>query len=244
MTETPVTSAAIYTARPTVRVDGQGYALLDELLLGMSMVESDGGMASLELRFSNFASDPQGGADFAFEDDRILKLGGQIEVYAGDVLGPQEIFRGTITALELVFTRYDAPELTVLAEDAFQLARMTRRTKTYEEKTLSDLVNDFASSLNLTPVVNGLDGDSGTFVQFNESDLAFIRRRLAWQDADMQVVGTELHAAPRSDIERGALTLELYGQLRELRVMADLSDQVTEMTVSGWDVAQGSRITG
>jgi phage protein D len=208
----------------------------------MEMTEQEGGMSALELRLSNIASDPSGGADFAFEDDRILKLGAAIALYSGDETGPQEIFRGTITGLEIDFPESGAPELVVFAEDALQRARMERRTKTYVNTTIADLVREIAGHLSLTPVITGFTTKIGTQVQLNESDLAFLRRVLAHYDGDLQVVGRELQVSPRGEVRRDRLELELNGQLRRVRVMADLAHQVTEVTVTGWNPQQGRRV--
>jgi phage protein D len=244
MPEAPISTRAVYTARPTIRVDSQEYPKVTELLLAMTMTESEGGMAALELRFSNWTSNPQGGAGLAFEDDTLLRLGAQLAVYGGDVNTPQEIFRGLVTGLEGEFSQQAPPELVVLAEDAFQRSRMTRRTQTHENATLAGLAQDLAGRLGLTPVVTGLTGDIGTQVQLNESDLAFLRRLLHRYDADLQVVGAELHVSPRADVRRGTIELAFGSQLRRVRVLADLTHQVTEMTVTGWDTAQGQRISG
>ncbi len=244
MPEQPLSPLAVYTARPTLRIDSQENDRVSDLLIGLQMAESEGGLSSLEARFSNVASNPQGGAGLAFEDDSLLRLGASLSVYAGDVSGPREIFRGLITGLEAEFPHDDPPELVVLAEDAFQRARMARRTKVHDDLTLSSLVSDLASQLNLTPVISGFADNIGTQVQLDESDLAFLRRLLRRYDGDVQVVGPELHVAPRAEVRRGSLTLELHGQLRRARVLADLSHQVTEITTCGWDAAQGQRVTG
>jgi phage protein D len=78
----------------------------------------------------------------------------------------------------------------------------------------------------------------------NESDLAFLRRLLARHDGDVQVVGSELHVSPRDDVRRGAVELALHSQLRRATVLADLSHQVNEITVTGWDATRGARVTG
>jgi phage protein D len=195
------------------------------------------------VRVSNIASDPQGGANLAFEDDQILKLGAAIALYSGDENAPREIFQGMITALEADFPNQSPPELVVLAEDVFQQARMARRTKIYEDAMIADLSKQFANLLNLTPVITGFTDNIGTQVQMNESDLAFLRRLLNRYDGDMQVVGRELHISPRDDVQRGTVELALHNQLRTARVLADLAHQVTEVTVSGWNADQGQRIS-
>lgn len=75
MPETPTTIQALYRARPTVRINGQEYAKVRELVVSMAMNEQEGGLSALELRLTNVASDVSGGADLAFEDDKILRLG-------------------------------------------------------------------------------------------------------------------------------------------------------------------------
>ncbi len=244
MPETPLSSMAVYSARPAVQVDAQQQPKVSELVVAMTLTEREGGLSALELRVSNVASEPGGSADLAFEDNAILRLGARLTIYAGDETSPQEIFRGVVTGLEAEFPEDQPPELVVLAEDVFQQARLSRRTKIHEDVTLADLVNELASQLSLTPVVSGFSDNIDTQVQLNESDLAFVRRLLIRYDGDMQVVGNELHVAPRGEVQRGTLELQLHGQLRRARVLADLAHQVTEVTVSGWDGLRGTRIAG
>ena len=217
--------------------------MVTELMLAMEMTEQEGGMSALALRVSNVASTDDNSATLAFEDDRILKLGAQIAVYAGDRNAPQEIFRGAITGLEADYPQSSAPELVVLAEDVLQQARMARRTKVWRDSSLADIARAVAGQLNLTPVITALTDTIDVLVQFNESDLAFLRRLLARCDADLQVVGDEMHVSPRKDVSRGTIDLRMYSQLRKARVIADLAHQVTEVTVTGWDYKQGSRIS-
>lgn len=244
MPEVATTATAVYTVTPTVKIDQQSFAKVNELLLAMEMTEQVGGLSALELRFSNVASEPDGMADFAFEDNQILKLGTAITVYSGDETGPQEIFRGHITGLEADFGEISPPELVVLAEDTAQRARMERRSQVYPDTSIADITTTIAERLSLTPVIAGLTNTVNTWVQMNESDLAFLRRLLARYDADMQVVGTELHVSPRGDVRRGEVELALHSQLRKATVLADLAHQVSEVTITGWNALQGQRTNG
>ena len=56
MTETALTSAEIYRARPTLRLAGAEDERASEVLIGMRMEECEGGMSTVELRLSNWAS--------------------------------------------------------------------------------------------------------------------------------------------------------------------------------------------
>jgi phage protein D len=243
MAETALSALAVYSARPTVRVAGQEDRRLSELVLALEMRESEGGMASLELRLSNVASLPDASSELAFEDEAVVHLGSPLAVYGGDENAPQEIFSGVVTALEAEFPEKAAPELVLLAEDGLQRARMARRTAVHRDLSIAAFAREVASRLGLTPKITGYADSLGTWVQLNESDLSFLRRLLLRHDGDVQVVGSELHVSPRSDVRRGEVELELHGQLRAARFVADLADQVTKTTVAGWDVDQGQRVT-
>jgi len=229
--------------RPVITIDGQRFDKVDELLLALDMYEQEGGLASLELRFGNIASDADGGAGYAFEDESEIKLGSTVVVAAGDLNDSQEIFRGVITGLEAEFLESAPPELLVLAEDRLQQARMARRTALYSDMSVADIVSQVAQRLSLQPQVNGLSA-SGIWVQLNESDLAFLRRLLRQFDADVQVVADRLEAAPISEIQRQVIEMELFHDLRSVRFIADLANQVTEVTSSGWNPISGQAVSG
>jgi len=243
MPEQALTQDAVYCAIPTIKVDGQFSDVIADQFFAMEMHEREGGMSSLELHLSNQASNTGGTAGPAFENGKILKLGTALIVYAGDVKSPTEIFRGKVTALEGRYPNSGPPELVVLSEDPLQGARMHRQTKTWDVSSLGDIVTQIANQLGLTPQVNGLGVSIGTEQQLNETDLGFLRRLLARFDADAQVVGNELHASPRSQVQRPSLELIMNKQLHEVRVIADLAHQVSQVTVTGWDYQQGQTIS-
>lgn len=244
MPETPLSQSAVYTSRPTVRVNGIDQERVSGLVLAMEMTEHEDGLSHLDLRLSNIASDGAGGADFALEDERSIKLGDRLAIYTGEERGPQQIFAGVVAGLEAGFCPDASPTLTILADDKLQQARLKRRTKTHENATLSDLASQIAGDLGLTPKITGFSDQIGTEVQLNESDLAFLRRLLARYDGDVQIVGDELHVSPRGEVRRGTVELRLHCQLLRACVTADLAHQVSEVTVTGWDAVQGARITG
>lgn len=232
----------IYAATPTLRLAGQEDVRASKLIVALAVQEQEGGLSALELRLSNVASLSSGGAELAFGAGSALDLGKDIQVYLGDEREPREVFRGVVTALEWRFGPSETPELVVLAEDALQRARLARRSATYADATPAEVVNTMASRLALRPVLTGLDAPRATWAQLNESDLSFLRRLLGALDADLQIVGEELHVSPRGDVRRGALTLDLNDTLICARAVADLSQQATQVTVRGWNPMDGSAV--
>jgi uncharacterized protein len=245
MPETTLARTTIYSARPVIEVARRRPDIVQQLLLAMEMREAEGGLSSLELRFLNVATHERGGVDFAFEhsDTDLLALGTAIRVLAGDEGDPMEIFAGEISAVEFVLEEDGQPELCIHAEDALMGQRMRRFTRTHAAGPLRDILEDLALETGLTPTIRGLTSQVDIQIQLNESNLAFMRRLLADYDADMQVVGDQLHIAPRSDVQRGSLTLTMGSQLSRVRLCADLADQVTSITHAGFDVAQGRPVS-
>jgi Bacteriophage probable baseplate hub protein len=244
MPETALSQSAVYSARPTVRIAGEADARITELVAAMRMEEHEGGMSSLEMRFSNIAPITDGGAELAFGADSKLKLGAEISVYAGDATQPREIFRGKVAAMEIEYKVGAGPELTVLAEDALSAGRRARASKIYSDMSPAGVVRAIASDLGLRPVLSGLDSPTATWAQLNESALSFLRRLLGRFDADAQIVGEELQVSPRKDVSRGTVELALFGQLAKVRVIADLADQVSKVTAGGWSARDGAKVKG
>jgi len=244
MSITALNRRTVYNPRPLVEIDGQRYDKVDELLLAIDMREQEGGLSAMELRFSNVASDPSGSAGYAFEDEREFHLGSAITVSTGDVTEAQEIFRGIITGFEAEFPESSPPELVVLAEDKLQQARMMRRSQIYNDMSLADIANRIAHRHSLQAQVTGLTSPGGTWVQLNESDLAFLRRLLSRVDADMQIVEDRLEVAPINEIQRQVIEMEYFRDLRSVRFVADLANQVTEVTSGGWNALTGNSVSG
>jgi len=238
----PAAAPLVYVARPTLRLNGAEDERLASLLTHLVMSEQEGGLSALEIRLANSASLRSGSAEYAFDAGGDLDFGRELIVGAGDSSAPMEIFRGLITGLEGVFSDGAPPELIVLAEDALQKLRCRRRSRTYEDQSLADIARTIAGEHALTPVIDGLDANFGTQVQLNETDLGFLRRLLARVDADVQIVGTELHLSPREQVRRGTVELALGAGLRSARILADLAHQATRTTAKGWDVSAGDEL--
>ena len=235
----PRDEVLFYTGLPRLEIDGKEDTMAADLLTSMEMTESEGGMSSIELCFQNAAQVEGRGNDMPFESSSNdgLSLGAEIRVVAGDTHDPQEVFTGKITGLELVMDGEAPPRLIVLAEDALQAMRMIRRTKLYEDVTLDDIVNAVAADAGLQVVSAGLEQQIAREMQANETDLGFLRRVCARFDVDFQIVGEEMHISPRAFVDRGTRALEFGETLTVFRALADLADQVTGVTLSGWDHA-------
>ncbi len=240
LTEQPISASIVYRALPTIRVNGAEVPTARQLLTGMDMIEQQGGLSRIELRFHNILALDDNTVRLAF-DDRTFEFGKLLTVYSGDDTSPTEIFRGFITGIESRFPADSAPEFIVLAEDELQRARFHRQTRFHEDFTLSSLATSLADNADLN-VSAAPQTTCGSHMQFNESDLAFLRRVASRYDVDLQASAGQLQCDQPQNVRRAVVPLRLHSQLRSARVLADLSHQVTAVTVSGWDHSQGKKI--
>ena len=236
---TAMTTSSIEVSRPTIAVAGQDEKSLSDGLLNMVISENVNGLYRCEAVFGNWGTVNQS-VDYLYFDRSLLEFGRQFKIkFDGQVL-----FDGKITGLEAHYRKEGPREITVLAEDRFQDLRMTRRTRTFENVSDADLVNQIAGDHGLTADVDMTGPTHTVLAQVNQSDLAFLRDRARAVGGELWMEGATLHAKARSGRGRGAALEMTYQQsLQEFSVLADLAGQCTALVVSGWDVAAKSAIS-
>ena len=230
------TTSAFYASRPILSLDGQDNTSLTNGLLSLLVEESTAGLYRCELNFGNWGT-TNGGTGFLYFDRSILDFGKTIKVRIGEDDAAAEIFDGRIMGIEAKYVKDRPPEVAVLAEDRFQDLRMTRRTRTFEDLSDSDVMQELASQHSLQQEID-IDGPTThrVLAQVNQSDLAFLRERARAVDAEVWVESNTLHAQARGRRQHEDVTLTFGQRLQEFSVLADLAEQCTSLTVSGWNV--------
>jgi len=237
MTNAPAQST-YYASRPRLRIDGQLVANLgDQLLQTLLVEETTLGLFRCEASFINWGpKDSQVG--FQFFDRQVLDFGKTIAVEFGPPGETGPVFAGRISGLEASFPGGGNPEFLILAEDHFQDFRMERRTRTFEDLSDSDVIQQVVSAYGMTAQVD-VDGPSSyrLLAQVNQSDLAFLRERAAAVDAELWIDDRTVYVQARSRRNHGTVSFTYGKELVEFNVLADLSHQRTAVRVSGWDVS-------
>src|SRR5207248_6400409 len=139
-------------------------------------------------------------------------------------------------ALEGSFPEGAPPLITILAEDRFQDLRMTRRTRSFENVSDTDVIRHITSDHGFTDDVSADGPTYKILAQVNQSDLAFMRERARSINAELWVEDTKLFAKSRTDRAGMAIDLAYGNKLFSFSVRADLAHQCTEVGVAGWDV--------
>ena len=170
------TTSIFYSARPSVNLDDQTNDGLTDGLLTMLAEETTAGLFRCEASFGNWGT-ANGGVGFLYLDRQVLDFGKTLAIRIGEGETESQIFKGQITGLEAHYPKTRPPEIVVLAEDRFQDLRMTRRSRSFENVTDSDVIQQVASEHGLRADID-IDGPTyQVLAQVNQSDLAFLRDR-------------------------------------------------------------------
>lgn len=233
-----------FSARPNIIVGGQTLPLLSANLTSFRMREAQGGMSSLELSITDWLSFDDGAAGFGATAAAPLKLGAELKIFTGYTAAPQEVFDGIVTAIECESGPTAAPIFTLLAEDRLFKLRRKRRSRSFEDMSPADVVKAVADDNGLEAKLgDGFDDPVASWVQMNESDLAFLRRFLALIDADFQLIGKTLQVFPNAAEARVTVPLKLGDTLLRLRATADLAEQATETRIGSFDPESGEPVS-
>jgi phage protein D len=233
----------IYSARPTLLLDGREDFVLSDGVQSLMVLETTLGLYCCEMTIGNWGN-PNGSVTYLYFDRQIIDFGKKIEITLGEAETAQNVFEGHVTAIEGRFLQNRSPEITILAEDRFQDLRMTRRTRSFEDVSDTDVIEQIASDHSLQTEID-IDGPAQHRVlcQVNQSDLAFLRERARAIDAELWITGSTLHAQARSRRSEGEIVFGYGQRLKEFSVLADLTHQCTQLTVSGWDVSAKQGMT-
>ena len=212
--------------------------MLGQGLLRMSVCETVQGLYHCEAHFGNWG--PKGnGIDFLYFDRKKLDFGKAIQIK----MDQDNLFNGRISALEGDFGEGRSPEIAILLEDRFEDLRMTRRTRTFENAGDSDVMKRIAGDYGLQANIDVSGPTYRVLAQVNQSDLAFLRERARSIDAELWLDNTNLYVKSRTKRNDGTIKLNYGGELREVRVTADLAGQRTAVKVNGWDISGKSGLT-
>jgi phage protein D len=228
---------------PEVKVGGQANPGLARDLARLEVEEDLYGMKRLALTL--LGTGPRDGArdePLNWMDGKVLDFGKEIAVSMGPTTEREQVFIGKLSALELSVEQGRTHEVDCLAEDALMDLRMTRRFRTYEHATESDLLQQIAAKHGLSARCE-VEGPTWALVQqWNQSDLAFLRERARRLAAEVWVEGGKLHMATRDKRAGPSLTLIQGSSLLQARLRADLAHQRTKLAVGGFDDNADARI--
>ena len=221
---------------PVFQVDGSRVPDLARDCLAIAVEETTEGMRTCEAQFLGTAGDAAQRDDVvAYLDGKVLDFGRELRISVGPPDRERVVFSGPISAISVTFDEGDAPHITVNAEDRLMALRQPRRSATYATVSDADVIRRVAARYGLKADVATNGPTYPAVQQVNESDLSFLRGRVARLGAELWITGATLHVATRERRPGEALTLARGAELLSAEVRADLADQRSAVRVSGFD---------
>ncbi|GAA1032659.1 hypothetical protein GCM10009557_31880 [Virgisporangium ochraceum] len=231
--------APLAVVSPVFTVDGELMRELARDCIRLEVCEGVEGLRRMEaclLATGAGALGPPG--DLLHLDGGTIDLGRALRVAIGPEHQQRYVFDGRVSAIELSLGDADPPHVTVFAEDALMGLRMTRRMRTYRDRTDAEIAAEIAREHGLRSDTDVTGPRYDVVQQLNQSDLAFLRERARLIQAEIWCTGRTLHFRSRPARTGSEVTLVRGGDLIAARMTADLAHQRSEVVVTGYDAEQ------
>jgi uncharacterized protein len=177
----------------------------------------------------------------------FFEFGRSIDVRMGygDLKGLEPMISGIVTELSTSFPSSGLPQITVSGYDnSYCLTRGAQSKNWGEDKKDSDVVRELARRYNLQPKVEDTGVEQARIEQTQESAAAFLTRLADRNGFEWLVVDRDLIFRKPDNDKQGAIVLEWGRGLVSFSPEINLSEQITEVEVHGWNVQTKQPIVG
>ena len=220
-----------------IKLDGQEAS--SEIMNALTAVEVDFSVC-LPTMFFMILHNPDG----RWLDGDTFNEGKKVEISAKGEKGPVLLSVGKISALEPNYTGGEQT-LTVRGYDlSFGLYRNKHR-RSYVQMTDSDIARRIAQDVGLQADVESTQQVHDYVLQNNQTHVEFLRERSRILGYELLVEkDTLVFRSPPSKPNGTPISLEWGADFDDFRPRLSVSEQVDEVTVTGWDPSQKSEILG
>lgn len=163
-----------------------------------------------------------------------------------DIAGGSNIFKGDIVGIEPVFDAGGQSRVTLRALNRLHRLTRGRKSKTYQDQSDADIVSRIAAEAGLVagPASPEIKIRYDYVYQRNETDLEFLRERAA--RIGFEVLVDDKTLLFRRPVDSDAIPLGCTGQatLKRFHPRLSSANQVSKVTVRGWDPVRKQEIVG
>ena len=248
-------AATKFVATPTLKIDGKAASseLMEDIL--QIVVEESlhlPGMFTLVIQNDYYAGEEN---YQVWKHEKLFEIGKSIEIgFAASTTDSDEfddenkgnVIKGEITAIETHFTSEAQAPIIVRGYDASHRLHRGRHSRSFQNKTDSDIVKSIASEVGISvgkvdssggPYGYGdIGGSSGYVFQQNQTNMEFLRERAARHGFELFVQDGKLNF--RKPTKDSTLSLEWLQDIHSFRVRVSSAEQVKSVEVRGWDYSR------
>ncbi|MFC1871827.1 VgrG-related protein [Chloroflexota bacterium] len=218
-----------------------GANVAEEIYNSLISLEVDDSLLLPDM-FSIHLRDPQ----FKWADSDTFSLGKAVEISVkeGSSSTTTKILTGEITAIEPEFGQDAGPTVVIRGYDQSHRLHRSKKTKTYTQVTDGDIVKAVARDCGLKNKLDSTPEVHEYVCQDNQTDMEFLQERARRIGFRLYVEDGTLHFRSAPDSEPQVPVLEWGKNLRDFQARLTTAQQVTEVTVRGWDPKTKKEIIG
>ncbi|WP_409341903.1 phage late control D family protein [Paenibacillus sp. MBLB4367] len=154
------------------------------------------------------------------------------------------VFNGYITSVVCDFPDDGMPVIIVRGMDLSFLMMKGAKSNSWEKKKYSDVVSEIAKKHGAKTKVDATAEVIGTIAQNQIDDYHFIEHLAGIVNYDFFVVGKTLYFRKPLTEKTPVITLQWGQSLRSLTVDVNIAEQITGVTVRGWDPKEQKTVIG
>lgn len=167
--------------------------------------------------------------------DKYLVLGKYIEVKMGYVDKLETVFYGLITSLDFDYPAEDTPSIAVTAMDVSFLMMKGNGSKSWLNKKYSDVAKELGKKRCSKVIVDDSKQQIGTIDKNKMDDFHFLQQIAEMINYEFFVVGKTMYFRKPLTSAKPVTTLTYGKNLISYSTDMNLSDQVSEVIVRGWN---------
>lgn len=179
-----------------------------------------------------------------WSDADLFQPGGVVEIRLGYVEAVEPVIVGEITGLELSFPENARSMLTVRGFDRLHRFRRGRRTRSYLQVKDSDVAQQIASDLQLSPNVEDSSEIHAYLLQTSQTDIDFLLTRARGIGFELLVEDKTLHFRKIKNDRGKTVSLDFKQGLETFYAYLSTADQVSQVVVRGWNAKDKQAIVG
>ena len=220
-----------------LKIDGSNAS--EEIMDSLISIEVDDSLLIPDM-FSIHLRDPS----FKRTDSDDFGLGKPVEITVKGESGTSKLLTGEITAIEPEFSQTAGPTVVIRGYDKSHRLHRAKQTKTYVQATDSDIAQTIARECGLKAKVDSTREVHEYVCQYNQSDMEFLQDRAQRIGYRMYVEDDKLYFRQAPETEPQVPVLEWGINLLDFQARLTTAQQVTEVTVRGWDPKTKKEIIG
>ncbi len=187
-------------------------------------------------------------SQYKIVDSGLFDPGKMVELKMGYLDKLSTMILGEITTLRPTFPSSGTPQAEASGYDLFYQLTRNRNNKTWLSKRDSEVVEEIIKGdkvkQKLTPHIERTDVTLDTIVQNGETDYAFIKKLAERNFFEFSIKEKNVYFGPPQKNTNSVITLEYGKSLLSFTPELNTSNQVSEVTVKGWDPNTKKEITG